>query len=129
MSVGLAFSLFSGSAFWHRSRVDDVGISFPPTPWSLILRIQKGSLGDRRRALETLCRSYWQPLYVYARLSGWGREDAEDLTQIFFDSLHTGESGSSCLRYSRRPHAVELLHASDGGVRVGKRGVRADDSC
>jgi RNA polymerase sigma-70 factor (ECF subfamily) len=47
------------------------------------------SAGDARspesgQALETLCRTYWYPLYAYVRRSGHGPQDAEDLTQSFF---------------------------------------------
>ncbi len=35
-------------------------------------------------ALEELCRTYWFPLYAYARRRGHTKEDAEDLTQAFF---------------------------------------------
>lgn len=38
-------------------------------------------------ALETLCRTYWYPLYAYLRRVGRGHEDAQDLTQSFFASL------------------------------------------
>ena len=38
-------------------------------------------------ALEQLCRTYWFPLYAYARRHGHSREDAEDLTQGFFARL------------------------------------------
>jgi RNA polymerase sigma-70 factor (ECF subfamily) len=37
--------------------------------------------------LEQLCRSYWYPLYAYARRCGQGAEDAEDLVQGFFSRL------------------------------------------
>ncbi len=39
-----------------------------------------------RAALETLCRTYWYPLYAYARRAH-GRDDAEDLVQGFFARL------------------------------------------
>ena len=39
------------------------------------------------RALEELCRTYWYPLYAYARRRGHGPEDAQDLTQEFFARL------------------------------------------
>ena len=39
------------------------------------------------RALETLCRAYWYPLYAYVRRRGHGAEDARDLTQGFFAAL------------------------------------------
>lgn len=38
-------------------------------------------------ALETLCRSYWYPLYVYVRRRGHSPEDAQDFTQEFFNRL------------------------------------------
>jgi RNA polymerase sigma-70 factor (ECF subfamily) len=40
-----------------------------------------------RKALESLCRSYWYPLYSYARRAGHSPPDAEDLTQGFFARL------------------------------------------
>src|SRR4030095_12635377 len=38
-------------------------------------------------ALELLCRTYWPPLYTYARRRGHAPHDAEDLTQSFFVRL------------------------------------------
>lgn len=38
-------------------------------------------------ALEGLCEVYWFPLYAYVRRRGYGKEDAEDLTQAFFADL------------------------------------------
>lgn len=38
-------------------------------------------------ALEQLCRTYWYPLYSFARRSGVSAHDAEDLTQSFFAYL------------------------------------------
>ncbi len=48
--------------------------------------------GDREseaahRALETLCRSYWYPLFAYLRCRGFSAHQAEDLTQAFFAQL------------------------------------------
>jgi RNA polymerase sigma-70 factor (ECF subfamily) len=40
-----------------------------------------------REALETLCRSYWYPLYAFVRRQGHNSEDAQDLTQAFFAHL------------------------------------------
>lgn len=39
------------------------------------------------RALETLCRAYWYPLYAYARRRTEEAAEAEDLTQAFFAEL------------------------------------------
>jgi RNA polymerase sigma-70 factor (ECF subfamily) len=38
-------------------------------------------------ALETLCRTYWPPLYAFARRSGCQPADAQDATQEFFARL------------------------------------------
>ncbi|MGH7968804.1 MAG: RNA polymerase sigma factor [Limisphaerales bacterium] len=38
-------------------------------------------------ALETLCRTYWYPLYAYLRRQGQPAPDAQDLTQGFFARL------------------------------------------
>lgn len=42
---------------------------------------------DSLQALEALCRRYWAPLLIYARRSGLGEQDAEDVTQSFFEHL------------------------------------------
>ena len=39
---------------------------------------------DAQQALETLCATYWRPLYAYLRRSGLSPQAAEDLTQEFF---------------------------------------------
>src|SRR5260370_1186422 len=38
-------------------------------------------------ALSELCQVYWRPVYVFLRKRGYGREDAQDLTQGFFAHL------------------------------------------
>jgi hypothetical protein len=38
-------------------------------------------------ALSELCQVYWRPVYVFLRKQGYGREDAQDLTQGFFAHL------------------------------------------
>ncbi|MCB1094474.1 MAG: sigma-70 family RNA polymerase sigma factor [Verrucomicrobiae bacterium] len=38
-------------------------------------------------ALESLCNTYWYPLYAFLRRSGNSAEDAQDLTQDFFHQL------------------------------------------
>src|ERR1700757_3020786 len=35
-------------------------------------------------ALARLCRTYWYPLYIFARRRGYSPDDAQDLTQSFF---------------------------------------------
>ena len=64
---------------------------FATTRWSLVLSLRDQSSEEAQEALVELCRRYWFPLYAFARRSGYGREDAEDLTQDFFaDFLQKG---------------------------------------
>lgn len=65
---------------------------FPSTSWTLIHKVQKGSEQEATQALDEICRSYWYPIYAYARRNGFGAEDAEDLTQVFFQELVNYES-------------------------------------
>jgi RNA polymerase sigma-70 factor (ECF subfamily) len=58
--------------------------SFPTTRWTLVAAAGKGNPADSRRALATLCESYWYPLYAYARRRGDSPEAAQDHTQEFF---------------------------------------------
>lgn len=61
---------------------------FPVTQWTLLVAGCRASdPEERRRSLEDLCRAYWYPLYAFARRQGGTREDAEDLTQGFFQYL------------------------------------------
>jgi len=66
--------------------------SFPTTRWTLVRRVQKGGEDEAARAMEEICRQYWYPIYAFARLRGFSAEDAEDLTQIFFQRLITSET-------------------------------------
>lgn len=63
------------------------GAAFPTTHWSIVVRANEPSTEQARNALETLCRQYWYPLYVFARRQGRTREEAEDATQGFFARL------------------------------------------
>lgn len=60
---------------------------FPETRWSLVLAAGGADPERRQEALTEICRQYWYPLYVYARSRGAGPEDAQDLTQGFFENL------------------------------------------
>ncbi|HOY59274.1 MAG TPA: sigma-70 family RNA polymerase sigma factor [Verrucomicrobiota bacterium] len=60
---------------------------FPSTHWSVVLSAGRQESGEAAQALETLCRTYWYPLYVYVRRRGYNREDAKDLVQGFFAHL------------------------------------------
>jgi RNA polymerase sigma factor (sigma-70 family) len=61
--------------------------SFATTRWSVVVAAGGPTGTDARAALETLCSTYWYPLYAYARRRGQDRHAAEDLTQGFFARL------------------------------------------
>lgn len=57
------------------------------TQWTLIHRVNEGSDAESARAMEEICRQYWYPIYAFTRRSGFTPEDAEDLTQVFFQRM------------------------------------------
>jgi RNA polymerase sigma factor (sigma-70 family) len=69
------------------SRSPDPSRQFCTTHWSVVLAAGHTSVPGAQEALETLCRAYWYPLYVYVRRQGYSSEDAQDLTQEFFARL------------------------------------------
>jgi RNA polymerase sigma-70 factor (ECF subfamily) len=60
---------------------------FLTTHWSVVLSAREQQSSQSAAALETLCRTYWQPLYAYVRRQGYSPADAQDLTQEFFARL------------------------------------------
>jgi RNA polymerase sigma factor (sigma-70 family) len=58
--------------------------SFGLTHWSVVLAAGSNDATDAREALETLCRTYWHPIYSFVRRQGHSPHDAQDLTQAFF---------------------------------------------
>ena len=57
------------------------------THWSVVLTAGRTDTPRAAAALETLCQTYWQPLYAYVRRRGYSPEDAQDLTQEFLARL------------------------------------------
>ena len=55
---------------------------FKTTLWTQVL-----DAPHNEKALASLCRKYWYPLYAFLRRSGVSSHDAEDLTQGFFAQL------------------------------------------
>lgn len=60
---------------------------FLTTRWSVVLAAKDKASPGCSEALETLCRTYWYPLYAFVRSSGYSPHDAQDLTQGFFARL------------------------------------------
>jgi len=59
---------------------------FTTTHWSVVLHAHEGA-ANRDTALESLCHTYWYPLYAFVRRRGYEPHDAQDLTQEFFARL------------------------------------------
>jgi hypothetical protein len=60
---------------------------FVTTHWSVVLSARRKDSPQSAAALETLCRTYWYPLYAYVRRQRHSPPDAKDLTQEFFARL------------------------------------------
>lgn len=60
---------------------------FATTQWSVVLSAGQDASPDAREALAQLCRTYWSPLYAYARRRVDDVHEAQDLTQAFFAEL------------------------------------------
>jgi DNA-directed RNA polymerase specialized sigma24 family protein len=61
------------------------GPYFVTTRWTVVLSAGRKSSPQSDQALAELCQVYWYPLYAYVRRQGNSKEDAEDLTQGFFE--------------------------------------------
>jgi len=62
------------------------GAAFTTTHWSVVLEAQ-GESPAAQEALETLCRTYWRPIFAFLRRQGIPPAEAEDITQGFFAEL------------------------------------------
>ena len=71
---------------YHSSSGQDY---FPTTHWSVVINAGNSQAPGAQRALNELCRSYWYPLYAYARHAGTAQTDAEDLVQSFYSDFLT----------------------------------------
>jgi DNA-directed RNA polymerase specialized sigma24 family protein len=60
---------------------------FATTHWSVVLAAGKSADAPASAALEQLCRTYWYPLYAFIRRQSYSPEDAQDLTQGFFEHV------------------------------------------
>jgi RNA polymerase sigma factor (sigma-70 family) len=80
MSSAPEFASDSAGSFSKESQ-------FTSTHWTVVLAAGQRELPEAAAALEKLCRTYWYPLYVFARRGGNSAEDAQDLTQDFFARL------------------------------------------
>jgi RNA polymerase sigma factor (sigma-70 family) len=68
----------------HSDSTPAVAGSFALTHWSVVLAAGSSDSTHAHDALETLCRTYWHPIYAFVRRQGHSPHDAQDLTQEFF---------------------------------------------
>ncbi len=61
--------------------------AFVTTHWSVVLTAARSDTTSAHDALAKLCEAYWPPLYAFVRRRGYSPEDAQDLTQGFFEHL------------------------------------------
>jgi RNA polymerase sigma factor (sigma-70 family) len=67
---------------------------FHTTQWSMVF----SAADENGAALEKLCRTYWRPLYYYARRSNHGPHESEDLVQGFLAKMLQKQSLRSASR-------------------------------
>ncbi|MFC1793603.1 RNA polymerase sigma factor [Planctomycetota bacterium] len=60
--------------------------AFLTTRWSLIEGIKKQQ-DPKQSLIGSLLKRYWKPVYCYLRRTGYGNEQAKDLTQGFFHEV------------------------------------------
>jgi RNA polymerase sigma-70 factor (ECF subfamily) len=59
-------------------------MGFHTTHWTVVLEARDVGGPTAGAALESLCGTYWYPLYAFIRRQGASPHEAEDLTQGFF---------------------------------------------
>jgi DNA-directed RNA polymerase specialized sigma24 family protein len=66
--------------------------AIPSTQWTLISRARSSDPSVAATALNQLCKMYWFPIYAFIRSSNHPAQNAQDLTQGFFEKkVVTGE--------------------------------------
>ena len=61
--------------------------TFVTTQWSRVIHAGHPTDPASAEALASLCQDYWYPLFAHVRRCGHSPEDAQDLTQAFFERL------------------------------------------
>ena len=67
---------------------------FASTRWSIVRDAVDSRASTRiaAEALAELCRTYWPAIYAYLRRRGYDTQDAQDLTQSFFQHMLEDET-------------------------------------
>ena len=100
---------------------------FATTRWSVVLAAQ-GDSETGRAALETLCSTYWFPVYAVVRKHGFDHDTARDFTQEFFARLLARDGFANVRRERGRFRSYlaqgvrNFLHDEWDRARAQKRG-------
>ncbi|MHC4792649.1 MAG: RNA polymerase sigma factor, partial [Planctomycetota bacterium] len=65
---------------------------FATTHWSVVQAAGHPNSSRYKSSLETLCKTYWYPLYAYLRRHGYNADQASDHTQAFFARIMEKQS-------------------------------------
>ena len=82
------------------------GKRFEDTAWSVVIAAGADSSPRAHHALAELCRVYWPPIYGYLRRHGYDAQDAQDLTQSFFQHMLEDETLRREFGQSERIYAI-----------------------
>lgn len=69
------------------SKVNGAGSCFVTTHWTVVLEAALPGQASGHEAFAKLYTDYWPPIYAFVRRRGYSREEAEDLSQDFFQRL------------------------------------------
>ena len=72
--------------------LQEAGERFEETAWSVVIATGATTPARAQTAMGELCRIYWRPIYAYLRRTGYDTNDAQDLTQSFFQHLLQNET-------------------------------------
>lgn len=97
---------------------------FATTRWTIVADAARGGDAIATEALGALFRTYWQPLYRYARRRGKSKEDAEDLVQGFFGHLLEARALRDTRRDKGRFRAFLLASFNHWMINTWKRETR-----
>jgi len=87
LSVGLVSASCSTPSSHSSLGKESRREAFATTHWSVVLLAGRNDTERAQAALARLCRTYWYPLYAYARRQNLAPAEAQDLTQTLFEQL------------------------------------------
>jgi len=91
---------------------------FPTTSWSLVIEAGRAAASGSRRAIETFCQIYLEPMYAYAGSMTPRPDDPRDLVHRYFTRFLSGNFFVKC-----RPEKGRLRSY----LRIGLRHFASDD--